>query len=141
MAEDQIVGAWRLVSFELRNASGQVTYPFDPDARGYIMYTSEGFMSVAFMSADRPKFHSEDPQGGSPEEKALATDTYFSYCGRYEIKGDKVIHKIEISLFPNWVGADQERTFEFDGNRLTLSTSPFLVQGLQQTAHLVWERA
>lgn len=139
MEQDRFVGTWRLVSFELRRGDGQVSHPFGQDAAGYIMYARDGHMSVAFMSADRPPFACGDPQAGRAEEKVSAMDTFFAYCGRYEISGDKVVHHIEVSLFPNWSGADQERIYEFRGDRLTLSTPPFQVGGVEQTAHLVWE--
>ncbi|MBI2304586.1 MAG: lipocalin-like domain-containing protein [Chloroflexi bacterium] len=140
MVQNPFVGTWRLVSFELRSADGQVSYPYGQDAAGYIMYNEDGYMSVAFMSANRPKFVSGNIRGGSTEEKVAAVDTDVSYCGTYEIQGDKVIHHIEVSLFPNWIGVDKERIFAFDGDRLSLSTPPLLVDGIQQTGHLVWQR-
>ena len=140
MACNPFVGVWRLVSFELRSVDGRVTYPFGRDAVGYIMYSEEGYMSAALMSTNRSKFASEDILGGSTEEKVAAADTYVSYCGKYEIQGDKVIHRIEVSFFPNWIGVNQERIFEFDGDRLSLNTLPLLVRGKQQTAHLIWKR-
>jgi hypothetical protein len=140
MARNPFVGVWRLVSIELRSEDGRVTYPYGRDAVGYIMYSEEGYMSVAFMNANRPKFASGDIFGGSTEEKAAAAGTYVSYCGRYEIQGDKVVHSIEVSFFPNWTGIKQERIFEFDGDRLLLSTPPTLVGGKQQTGHIIWKR-
>ena len=140
MAQNPFIGTWRLVSCELRKPDGEVSYPFGRDPVGYIMYNPEGYMSVAFMSADRPKFAAGDVMGGTTEEKVAAVDTYLSYCGRYEIQHDKVIHHIEVSLFPNWVGVDQERIYEFKDDKLSLSTPPLLVGGSQQTAYLIWER-
>lgn len=32
-----IVGTWRLVSFEVRSAADRVSYPYGPDALGYII--------------------------------------------------------------------------------------------------------
>jgi hypothetical protein len=52
-----------------------------------------------------------------------------------------VIHHVQLSLFPNWVGVDQERLVDVTANRLTLSTRPTLFDGIQQTARVVWERA
>ena len=141
MAENSFIGAWRLESFEFRSANGQVSYPYGQDVHGYIMYAQDGYMSVAFMRAGRPHFNSEDFLTGSIEEKVLAFDTYFSYCGKYELRGDKVIHHIEVSLFPNWTGKDQERFYRFDGDRLILSTPPLLAQGIEQTGHLIWKRS
>ena len=140
MTRNPFVGTWRLVSCEFRSGDGQVSYPFGQDAMGYIMYNEDGYMSVAIMTANRPEFASGDILGGSPEEKVAAANTYVSYCGRYEIQGDRVLHHVEVSFFPNWVGVDQERIFEFDGDRLSLSTLPLLLDGMRQTAHLIWER-
>jgi Lipocalin-like domain len=49
--------------------------------------------------------------------------------------GDTVLHHVELSLFPNWVGVTQERLVKISGDQLTLSTRPLLLQGRQQTAH------
>jgi len=137
---DPFVGTWRLVSFELRSKDGQVRYPFGEDAVGYVMYSHDGYVSFTVMSANRPQFASADIAHGSSAEKAAAVDTYFSYCARYEVRGDRVIHHLEVSLFPNWVGGDQERIFEFEGNRLILRTPPLLWGGVEQTGIVTWER-
>jgi hypothetical protein len=98
-------------------------------------------MFVAIMRPDRVKFAAGDLLSAGTEERAHAAETYVSYCGRYEFQGDSVLHHVELSLFPNWAGLDQERLVEVTGNRLTLSTGPILLEGIQQTAHLIWERA
>lgn len=46
--------------------------------------------------------------GGTIEEKASAAETYVSYCGRYGVEGDKIIHHIEVGFFPNWISVKQE---------------------------------
>ena len=140
MASNPLIGTWRLISWENRSADGQISYPLGRDAVGYITYNEDGYMFVALMCPNRVKFVAGDLLRGSTEEKARATDTYVSYCGKYEFQGETVIHHVELSLFPNWVGVDQERLVELTGNRLTLSTRPILLGGVQQTAHLIWER-
>ncbi len=97
-------------------------------------------MFVAIMGPNRLKFATDDLLSGTPEEEAQAEETYVSYCGRYEFHRDTVIHHVELSLFPNWVGGEQERLVDLRGDRLTLSTRPLLLGGIQQTAHLIWER-
>jgi Lipocalin-like domain len=141
MTPNPLIGTWRLVSWENRSVDGQVSYPLGEDAVGYIMYNQDGYMFVAIMRPNRAKFPTGDLLSGNTEEKAQAAGTYVSYCGRYEYRGDTVLHHVELSLFPNWVGVDQERLVEVRGNRLTLSTRPILLGGSQRTAHLVWERA
>jgi len=141
MAENPFVGSWRLESFELRKSNGQVSFPFGKDAHGYIIYNPDSHMSVAFMRTGRPNFASEELFSGTPEEKGLAYDTYFSYSGTYEIRGDQVIHHIEVSMFPNWTGHDQARFYRFEGDLLILSTPPLPVDGLQQTGYLIWKKS
>jgi len=140
MAPNPLIGTWRLVSWENRSVDGQISYPLGEDAVGYIMYNQNGYMFVAIARPNRAKFAAGDLLGGSTEERAQAAGTYVSYCGRYEFRGDTVVHHVDLSSFPNWVGVDQERLVELTGNRLTLSTRPILLGGLQQTAHLIWER-
>jgi hypothetical protein len=140
MTSNPLVGTWRLISWENRDLDGTINYPLGEDAVGYIMYNEDGYVFVAIMRSDRAKFAVGDLLSGSIEEKAYAAGTYVSYCGRYEFRGDTVIHHVELSLFPNWVGVEQERLVEIKGDQLTVSTRPMLFGGAQRTAHLIWER-
>ncbi|CAA9389038.1 MAG: hypothetical protein AVDCRST_MAG03-462 [uncultured Rubrobacteraceae bacterium] len=139
--DNPLVGTWRLLSWENRGiGDGEVSHPLGQDAAGYIMYGPDGYMSVAISRSDRARFAAGDLLGGTAEERAQAAKTYVSYCGRYEWRGETVIHFVELSLFPDWVGAEQERLVEVSGDRLVLSTRPILLGGVQRTAHLIWER-
>jgi hypothetical protein len=140
MVSNPLIGTWRLISWENRSlVDGEVSYPLGKDAVGYIMYGQDGYMSVAIMRPDRSKFAAGDLLSGSAEERARAAGTYVSYCGRYEFRADTVVHRVELSLFSTWVGVEQERLVEVKGDRLTLSTRPILLGGVQRTAHLIWE--
>ncbi len=138
--QEALVGTWRLVSFHLKTLDGQLTYPFGPDAVGYYLFSESGHMSMAIMPAQRRKIAAGDIMDGSTEEKVAAAETYIGNSGKYEIQGDKLVVHPEVSFSPNWVGVDQVRLWELEGNRLTLSSPPLLIRGAQQTAHLVWER-
>jgi lipocalin-like protein len=140
MAPNPLICTWRFVSWKNRSLhDGEVSHPLGKDAVGYIMYGQDGYMSVSIMRPDRPKFAAGDLLSGGAQERARATDTYVSDYGRYEFRGDTVVHRVELSLFPNWVGVEQERLVEVKGDRLTLSTRPILLGGVQRTAHLIWE--
>jgi hypothetical protein len=141
VAQNPFVGAWRLLSWENRTAEGRVTYPLGREVSGYILYTADGHMNVAIMAAGRPRFAGTDPLGGTVEERAAAAKTYLSYAGTYEIGEGEIVHHVQISLFPNWVGDAQYRFFALDGDRLTLSTAPLQLAGAERRAYLVWERA
>ena len=138
MAE-RFIGTWKLVSFEYLS-SDQVTYPYGKNPVGYIMYNSDGYMAVTFMTSKRRRFASTDMMGATAEEKVTAADTYFSYCGRYKVTEDKVIHLIEVSFYPNWIGEKQERFYKFEGNKLLLSTPLMMVNGKQQSGYLIWKK-
>jgi hypothetical protein len=139
MSPNQFVGSWRLLSTEVNAASGEVTYPFGQDATGSLIYTQDGHMAVAIMNGNRPNFASPDMRG-TAQEKLAAFDSYLSYFGTYEVKVDRVIHHVDLCLFPNWSGGDQERFFEFSGDRLTLRTPPMMMEGVERTAQLIWQR-
>lgn len=140
MTKNKFIGTWRLISLETRDANGLVNYPFGKNAVGYLIYTTEGYMSATLMKANRPPFSTGDRFSASTEELVSAAQTYESYCGCYEIKSNKIIHKVEASQFPNWVGIDQERYFEFTENKLLLSTPPMLLNGKEQNVYVTWER-
>jgi Lipocalin-like domain len=139
-AADALVGAWRLVSWVNRAADGQVTYPMGSDAMGYLLYGADGRFSITISRKGRAGFAAGDLLSGTAEEKARALEGFVAYAGRYSFHGDRVIHHVELSLFPNWVGSDQERWVELAEDRLTLSANPLLLAGKQQVPLLVWER-
>jgi len=142
-SQNPFIGTWKLQSFEQRNAddpNSPPVYPMGRDLDGFILYSDDGHMAVTLMKENRPAFLSEDLRGGTTDEKKSAFETYISYCGKYIIQGNEVIHQIEASLFPNWTGIDQKRLYEFKGDSMTLSTPPFLMGGINQTVRLVWKR-
>jgi hypothetical protein len=142
MGKERFIGTWKLVSSEFRRSDGEVTYPMGRNASGMLMYDASGHMSAQIIRPDRPAFASGDQFKGTPEEIKSAFKGCVSYFGTYEVDEEKgtVTHHVEGSLFPNWVGTDQRRFFQFSGDRLTLSTPPIPVGGQQVTALLVWER-
>lgn len=136
-ARHALIGSWRLISFELRLPNGGLSYPFGRDARGYVFYNAQGFMSAAFMGAERAKPQSADLADTS---KTVNFDQFNAYCGRFEVKGDRVTHHVEVASLPQWCGLDQERIFKIDGDRLILETPPLAIASQAPTAYLIWER-
>ena len=137
-----LIGTWKLILAEGRYEDGSVIYPWGQNASGFLIYTQEGYMSAVIMRSDRPHFLVSDMLGGSVEEQAQAARSYLSYCGPYEIQGDKVIHHVEASLFPNWVGEDHVRIVDkLTHDLLVLCTQPQLAGGKIGTGYLIWHRA
>jgi hypothetical protein len=138
MSARDFFGTWKLISIETRDEKGELVRR--GERTGYIIYSIDGYMSVVIMKDGRPTFKSGDIRGGTVEEKISAVNGYISYTGRFTVKKNIVIHHIEASLFPNWIGEDQERFYNLDGNRLTLSTPLMPVGGRKLSTHLIWEK-
>ncbi len=122
MSGRQLVGVWDFTSMVFRTPSGGVVYPYGEHLLGRLSYTSGGYMSVLLMRPDRPVFPSDDPLGGTESEKAAAFESFDAYCGTYEVdeRMGAVVHCIELSKFPNWVGTRQVREYALSGDQLVL---------------------
>lgn len=131
------VGHWRLISYEQRSTTGEVTQPFGKDPIGRISYDADGHMSAQLMRRDRPSFANSDPVKGTDAEIRQAFTLYLAYYGSYTVdeKAGTVTHHLEGAWFPNWIGTNQVRRYEFNGNRLTLQADLPAGHGT-----LVWER-
>jgi hypothetical protein len=140
MSTQQFVGSWKLLSLKLVGEDKSELFPYGENAKGRIMYSDSGYMSVVLMPADRVHFLSKDILQGTDEEKVIAADSYLSYTGQYSIVDGKVIHKIDASFFPNWTDMEQARFYEFSGNTLTLMTPSFQVGGMECIGYLIWEK-
>ncbi|HEV2074573.1 MAG TPA: lipocalin-like domain-containing protein [Thermomicrobiales bacterium] len=140
MTMNPLVGTWRLLSFEVRDERGEITYPFGRDVLGFITYTADGHMSVQFGRKDRPHLGADDWWGATPAEISAAARDYFAYCGTYVYQDGEVVHRIGLSLMPNWIDGTQLRLVQLDRDTATLSTHPMPVCGQLQVATLVWQR-
>lgn len=142
MGKEALVGVWKLVLFEYRRSNGELVYPLGQDPTGSLIYHENGRYSVQVSRRDRPVFTSSYFKDLAPEQLKIALDGYFAYYGTYEVnEAQKTItHYVEASLFPNWIGTEQVRHFEFSGNRLTLRMPPRKGGKEQRTGLLVWER-
>lgn len=136
------IGVWKLVSYEARADDGTITYPVGKDGIGQIAYDAKGNMSAQVADAHRPNFTSGDRMICTPDEMEAALKGYTAYFGTYDVDESKgtVAHHVKSSLFPNWIGTDQVRYYEFAGNRMTLRTAPMLQGGKKVIGTLVWER-
>ena len=141
--KERFFGTWKLVSWKIKWTNGDLTdSPLGPNAVGCIMYDPEGQVSVALMRPDRPNFASGDLTEATAQEIKSGFEGYIGYCGSYEINEEErfVIHRLRLSSFPNWVGTEQKRYFEFAGDRLTLRTPPLTILGEPQVHSLIWQR-
>jgi hypothetical protein len=143
MDRDLFVGTWKLVTAEYRSDDDEVHHLLGTHPIGQLMYDERGYMSAQLLDADRPVFASNDWLKGTPEEVAAAFKGHRAYFGTFEVdeKAGTVTHHVLGSSFPNWIGTDNVRYYEFVGKRLILKTSPMLMGGRHVIGWLVWERA
>jgi hypothetical protein len=137
-----LAGTWRLRWWESVAADGDVRLPLGPAPEGLLVYAADGTMMTCMARADRPSFASSDLLGGTDAEKVDAVEGFIAYGGAWRMDGEDVVHTVEASLFPNWVGSQQRRRVELstDGESLTLIAPPFLVGGVVRTNRVGWTR-
>ncbi|KAI7974814.1 hypothetical protein EIK77_004906 [Talaromyces pinophilus] len=140
-----LVGTWKLVSYTSKPArkDGPIEYPLGKDARGYIIYTADGYMSAQIMRpGSKPYSTVDDPFAIADDEAADAARHYLAYTGPFEViehEGKVAVkHHTNLALVPNWAGNHQLRFCELEGNdlvlmptqpwRLNVSKGPFLYQ-------------
>jgi len=142
---DQLIGAWKLVSYEERSVDGSAPFhPMGEKPMGLILYTPDGYMSAQLMHPERKPFASGDWFDGTEEEYRQEASTYIAYSGPFHVDEEKqtLTHSMFVSLFPNWTGQTQPRVVKIEGDTLHLSTaSPLKSGGRTVNAYLEWRRA
>lgn len=140
--KEKLIGVWRLVSYQVKDSKGNITYPLGEDATGMAIYHSDGFMSVQIMSSGRPAYAAGDIHAGPTNAVAAAAKGYLAYSGSYRIYEDEnmVEHHMSVSLNPNWVGDNQPRYVKFNEDLLTINSQPVFIQGQEQNTQLIWKR-
>ena len=122
-ARDQMVGTWKLISFDLVNdeASGSkpTAQPLGPLPLGRITFNSDGYMSATLTHPGHTKpLPSKAPWTIAPDaDLAFAARRMTTYCGPYEIfekNGEtRLSTDVEIALDPSWIGTAQVRRVSF----------------------------
>jgi hypothetical protein len=142
---DQLIGAWKLVSYEEKPVDGSPSFhPMSEQPMGIIMYTPDGYMSAPLSKPDRKPFASGDWFKGTPEEYGREATTYIAYTGKFHVdeEAQKLTHSMFVSLFPNWIGQTQPRVVKIEGDYLYLHTaSPIESGGKKVNSFLKWKRA
>jgi len=142
---DQLVGAWRMKAYvEIDEETGEKNYPFGTNPDGFIIYTTDGYMSAQIQKNGRKPFKDNDMFRGTSEEYIEEASGYLAYSGRFFVdeKEMKITHEMAVSLFPNWLGNQQKRIVRIENNVLNLETDgPLMFNGKMKVAKITWERA
>jgi len=147
-SDDQVVGAWELVTIEARDEDGRWT-----EARGrlgekpigYITYSADGRMAVQICNLHRTPLDaggSADTgwigkiNAASDEELKQALIGYTAYFGTYDIDADvqSVTHNRAGHWIPNYVGSSAKRFYKLEGGLLILTPAE------NENRRLIWKR-
>jgi hypothetical protein len=108
---------------------------------GYINYGPDGRMIVIIVGSDRKK-----PAGpiATPDEAEALIRSMLAYAGAYTIdsKAKTVTHQIDVSWDQSRTGESHVRHYNFDGDRITLTTEPSNdpATGKKTVRTLTWEK-
>ncbi len=141
MANDKLLGTWKLVSASSTTSTGErIEAPYGPSPSGFLTYGADGRMTSLISYGGRKPLSFGGGTRSPQEEQAEAFNTFLAYAGRYTLSNDKVTHHVEISSIQNYANKDMVRSIKFDGDRITLTTPPMAVNGKIQTIELIWQR-
>ena len=121
---DQLAGSWQLQSWVARDEHGDVEKPFGDHPTGVLIITPDGWLSVHLAASSRPDLATGSTPLGEPAKQSAAFLTYVAYAGRYRMDGDRLTTTVHVSLLPDWVGLEQIRSVELDGDLLVLRAVP-----------------
>ena len=130
------------MSAEGHSADGSVTFDWGKEPIGRAMFDAGGRLSLHLIDPDRRNFESGDFLRPSPDELSEAFNGYFGYFGSYSVDTNAqiVTFHVEGAAYPNYMGSDERRFYEFDGDKLILRTPPERAGGADITYIIVWER-
>lgn len=132
MLLNNLIGTWFLQEWDCTLDGSFHNHPFGRDAQGIISYSPSGRMSAILMKPDRAHLAVPSLLKATDLEKQSVVNGYVSYAGSWRTEGDEVIHSVEFSLLPNWIGTDLVRTMSWttefsaadEPAQLILSTTP-----------------
>jgi hypothetical protein len=140
--KDKIIGTWKLVSWKYNGENDTPIDFFGADTGGILMYDKSGYMNAQLNKANRARFKSESLTEGTSEEITEAYLSYAAYYGKYYEKSPgEIVHVVEGSLFPNWLGHEEIRYGKIEGEYLILSTPPIQAKAKKIVFTVTWKRA
>lgn len=139
----RLLGTWRLVSREDRNAAGErrVDPGLGADPLGLLIYDAGGTFAAQFMRRDRVDASQPSPAGGSNNTSAV--NGYDAYFGTYTVDETTgtVTQSLSAALSPANVGMVVTRDLKVEGDTLVIELATTRSDGEPITRTLRWTRA
>ncbi len=128
-----LVGTFTLDSFLIESPDGDQK-PWGTNARGLLIYSADGYMSVAINSDITAN---DAGSASTPSSIEAIFDSILFYSGRYQLEGGNLIrHHVINASNPDRIGKELLRFADWDSGCLKLAT-PSESFG---RALLVWRR-
>jgi hypothetical protein len=137
---EQLIGTWIYVSSTAKRDDG--TPVPRPELRGAITYTADGRFHFITTRTDLPRYAANDSARPSPDEAFAVASGVVAYAGTWRVDeaARTILLEIEVSSFPNLVGApNQRRVVTAISAEELRSTNPRTPAGI--TLNTVWRRA
>jgi hypothetical protein len=131
----KIVGTYRLIGTESRDANGKWVRTQNFASYGYLTYAETGHVAEYSVSRTRPRFAGQ----ATPQEALAALQGTTAYYGTFMVddKGKSVVHRHSGHMMPG--ASDGKYAYEFDGERFALTPGPKNAAG-QTPDRVIWER-
>ena len=134
-AQQSLVGTYKLVSFTVEIDGQPPREIMGKSPRGYLVLTPNRWIHL--ITAENRK------SGTSVEEKSALWDSLSTYTGPYRLDGSKLIVSVDVSWNESFNGTQVTRTWQLDGNRLSITTVPAPYSrdpSKMAVTRVVWER-
>jgi hypothetical protein len=132
----ELEGTWKFLNYVRTDlGTGRNLNIFGAHPRGWLIYTAEGRMMVIVVPENR-KLLETDADRIEHHKQMVA------YTGRYTVGDGKVIHHVDVAWNEAWIGTDLVRSYEINGDRLTITTAPtkYGLDAAEQVSTLTLER-
>ena len=141
---EQLVGTWRLVSREDRNAAGErrIDSSLGADPVAILVYDPAGNFAAQFMKRDRSSDEVAQARQATANNSA-SVNGYDAYFGTYTVHEAtrEVRQVLQGSLSPGDVGKVVTREMHVDGDTLTIELATTSGDGEPVTRTLIWDRS
>jgi hypothetical protein len=121
-----IEGTWTLAFADVEHPDGTRAHDFGDAPKGLLQIDHAGHYSLFIFNSARPKFAANDRNAGTADEfraAVLGTSSHFGTVDIDPTKGTLTFH-IEGSIYPNWEGTTQVRSYVLSGDMLSYKVPP-----------------
>src|SRR3954454_7819369 len=118
LADDgqQLVGVWKLQTYDYEfQDTGERTTPFGTHPNGIGIFTADG-RTMGILTAENRKVPKTDA------DRVEAFRSLVAYSGKYRLEGDRWITTVDITWNEAWMGTEQVRFYQVQGDTLTVTT-------------------